>query len=257
MFLKIFKIASLAIFIILEVLVAGDNIALAANSNLRSYQNNNIKLVDAIIIIQCIDNKKCVDPAVENISSYSNCVPNMCPPSGGNVMCCDKPGYTSPTECQFACKERSLCVAPESIYPGNCINTGDVCCGPLNAPDTPKGGNASTGDDTPNNGGGGEAGATPSGGTSVDLTVLNPLGPDIEGISGTRTVIGRVINGILGITGSFGLFMFIYGGFIMLTSAGNTEKISKGKNILIWAIIGILVIMSSYAIVRFILGAIT
>lgn len=104
-------------------------------------------------------------------------------------------------------------------------------------------------------GGGTTGGGTTEGGTSVSLADVNPLG--VEGISGMRIVIGRVINGILGITGSFALFMFIYGGFIMLTSAGNTEKITKGKNILIWAIIGILVIMGSYAIVRFIFGAIT
>ena len=72
-----------------------------------------------------------------------------------------------------------------------------------------------------------------------------------------RIVIGRVINAILGITGSFALFMFIYGGFSMLTSAGSPEKIDKGKKILTWAIIGIMVILGSYAITNFIFGAIT
>lgn len=95
------------------------------------------------------------------------------------------------------------------------------------------------------------------GGSSVSLSDVNPLGSGIEGISGMRIVIGRVINAILGITGSFALFMFIYGGFSMLTSAGSPEKIDKGKKILTWAIIGIMVILGSYAITNFIFGAIT
>jgi len=66
-------------------------------------------------------------------------------------------------------------------------------------------------------------------------------------------LIGRVINGVLGVVGSLALVIFIYGGFVWMTAAGNTERITKGKNILIWATLGLVVIFASYAIVHFVI----
>jgi len=47
--------------------------------------------------------------------------------------------------------------------------------------------------------------------------------------------------------------MFIYGGIIWMTSSGNAEQVTKGKNIVIWATIGLVVIFSAYALVSFVL----
>jgi len=49
------------------------------------------------------------------------------------------------------------------------------------------------------------------------------------------------------------LVMFIYGGIIWMTSSGNAEQVTKGKNIIIWATIGLVVIFSAYALVNFVL----
>jgi hypothetical protein len=49
--------------------------------------------------------------------------------------------------------------------------------------------------------------------------------------------------------------MFIYGGFYLLTSGGADEKVKKGKETLTWAIIGIIIVMGSYALVSFIQSA--
>ncbi|MBU4375127.1 pilin [Patescibacteria group bacterium] len=66
-------------------------------------------------------------------------------------------------------------------------------------------------------------------------------------------LIGRVINGALGIVGSIALVMFIYGGFTWMTAAGNAEQITKGKNIIVWAAIGLVVIFASYSLVNFVI----
>lgn len=88
------------------------------------------------------------------------------------------------------------------------------------------------------------------GGSSV-VSLSNPLGTaSIPGI------IGKVINAALGIVGSLALIMFIYGGITWMTAAGNEQNVTKGKNIIIWATLGLVVIFSSYAIVRFVLQAI-
>jgi hypothetical protein len=67
-----------------------------------------------------------------------------------------------------------------------------------------------------------------------------------------QELVGFVINGLLGVVGSLALAMFIYGGFTWMMAAGSAEKVQKGKNILAWASIGLAVIFSAYALVRFV-----
>ncbi len=83
-------------------------------------------------------------------------------------------------------------------------------------------------------------------------TLPNPLG----GSTDVRTIIGRVINAALGISGSVALLMFIWGGLQWLTSGGSPERIQKGKNTIVWAVLGLVLIFGSYAILNFVLGAI-
>ncbi len=77
----------------------------------------------------------------------------------------------------------------------------------------------------------------------------NPLGNNVQD---PQTLIGKVIIAALGIVGSIALLMFIYGGFVWMTAAGNQEMVTRGRNILIWAAIGLIVIFSSYALVKFV-----
>lgn len=67
-----------------------------------------------------------------------------------------------------------------------------------------------------------------------------------------QALIGRIIKGVLGLVGSLALAMFIYGGFTWMLAAGNPSSVEKGKQILIWATIGLIVIFSSYALVQFV-----
>ncbi|MBN2884437.1 hypothetical protein JXE04_00750 [Patescibacteria group bacterium] len=61
---------------------------------------------------------------------------------------------------------------------------------------------------------------------------------------------------ILGIVGSLTLLMFIYGGFLFLVSSGSSEQITKAKNVLIAAVIGLVIVFSSYLIIKFVLSSI-
>lgn len=84
------------------------------------------------------------------------------------------------------------------------------------------------------------------------VNLVNPLGT-----SDVRVIIGQIIQAALGLTGSIALVMFIYGGFMWLTSQGNAEKIEKGKQILIWATIGLVIIFFAYTIVNAVISGIT
>ncbi len=84
------------------------------------------------------------------------------------------------------------------------------------------------------------------------VALPNPLGE-----TSIPKLIGRGIQGFTGIVGSIALAMFLYGGYMWLTSAGKSEKIKKGKEILIWAVLGLALIFGSYILVDFVIKGIT
>jgi len=59
-------------------------------------------------------------------------------------------------------------------------------------------------------------------------------------------------NRIFASIGSIVLVMFIYGGFVFMTSAGSKERVTKGKTIIIQSIIGMAIMFLSYTIVGFV-----
>lgn len=98
----------------------------------------------------------------------------------------------------------------------------------------------------------GSAGSTDSGsdtGSAASVKITNPLGS----IDSPQKLIGQIINAVLGIIGSLALVMFIYGGFTWMMASGNQTKVTKGKDILLWATVGLIIIFSSYALVKFVL----
>lgn len=65
------------------------------------------------------------------------------------------------------------------------------------------------------------------------------------------------IKTLISFSGVVAVLFLIVGGFFYLTSAGNEEQIEKGKKIIINSVIGLVVVMLAYAIVRIIGGLIT
>ncbi|MFP4514527.1 MAG: pilin [Parcubacteria group bacterium] len=88
-----------------------------------------------------------------------------------------------------------------------------------------------------------------SGNNCQEVSLTNPLGENTT----PNTIIGRVINAVLGVIGSLALLMFVYGGITWMTSSGSPEKIKKGRDIIIWSVIGLAIIFFSYALVNFVI----
>ncbi|PIT94513.1 hypothetical protein COT98_03300 [Candidatus Falkowbacteria bacterium CG10_big_fil_rev_8_21_14_0_10_39_9] len=65
----------------------------------------------------------------------------------------------------------------------------------------------------------------------------------------------NVAHFILGIVGSLALLMFVIGGFMFLISAGNSKSVDKGKQIVIGAVIGLIIVFCSYMIIQFSMSA--
>ncbi|MFH0951098.1 MAG: pilin [bacterium] len=99
-------------------------------------------------------------------------------------------------------------------------------------------------------GGGGNGGQGGGGGNAYD-SYPNPLNT-----TDFRVIIGRVIRAILVIVGALALMMFVYGGFTWLTSAGNDQRVETGRNTLIWASLGLIIVFSAYVLVKYVLEAI-
>ena len=90
-------------------------------------------------------------------------------------------------------------------------------------------------------------------GDSLNQTV-NAIGGLPRG--SVPTYLGQIIGAALALSGSIFLFLIIYGGIMIMTSAGNEDRLNKGKKVIYWAVIGVIIIGASYAITAFVFSAI-
>ena len=86
--------------------------------------------------------------------------------------------------------------------------------------------------------------------TFPSLTGLNPL----KEVS-IPILFGRAITIVLRVLGSLDLIIFMYGGILWMTAAGNDEHVKKALSTIVWGAMGIFVIFASYAMVQFILDS--
>ena|SRR3989338_2825749 len=67
-------------------------------------------------------------------------------------------------------------------------------------------------------------------------------------------VAGGIIQVALIILGMIFLSLMVYGGYLWLTARGSSEQVTKAKEIIISAVIGTVIVFSSYALSFFILS---
>ncbi len=76
-------------------------------------------------------------------------------------------------------------------------------------------------------------------------------------VSATRTlpeIVGSIINSVLGFLGIILLGYLLYAGFLWMTSGGESEKATQAQTMIRNAIIGLVIIASSFAISSFVLN---
>src|SRR5438552_3226679 len=69
------------------------------------------------------------------------------------------------------------------------------------------------------------------------------------------TLVGRIINAVLGVLGLLLLVYLLYGGFLWMTSGGEEEGVKKAKRMITNAIVGLVIIMAAVAISNFVINA--
>ncbi len=69
-----------------------------------------------------------------------------------------------------------------------------------------------------------------------------------------RVIIANVVNILFGLLGVAAIVLIMYGGFVWMTAAGNADKVEQAKAILRNAFIGLLIVLSAFAIAIYILS---
>lgn len=88
-----------------------------------------------------------------------------------------------------------------------------------------------------------------SGGPIVDPNagkIVNPLGP--TGPNSIPILIQKILEGVLKIGLPLIALAIIYCGFLFVSARGNSEKLSKAKESLLWTIIGAAILLGSWAL---------
>lgn len=82
----------------------------------------------------------------------------------------------------------------------------------------------------------------------------NTLKPAVEGAgydyskNDPTAIVGVVIQVFLGFIGVIFLVLMIYAGYIWMIARGNEEQVTKAKNLITASIIGLIIVVSAYAI---------
>ena len=69
-------------------------------------------------------------------------------------------------------------------------------------------------------------------------------------IDGNRGVVSTVVNILLWAVGAVAVIMIVWGGFRYITSAGDTGKLTAARNTIVYSVVGLIVAILAYAIVR-------
>ena len=107
---------------------------------------------------------------------------------------------------------------------------------------------------------------------TATLPVLAVEGPDVWGtetgneageavvtdatglaVKDPRAIAAQIINIILGFLGIVAVIIILLGGFKWMTAGGNEDKVGEAKKLIVAGIIGLIIILASFAIAKFVL----
>lgn len=74
-----------------------------------------------------------------------------------------------------------------------------------------------------------------------------------EGEKSLMSNVNMLINVFTSVMGFLAVAMIIYGGFMLLTAQGDPARIKRGKDVVLYSVIGLILVMLAYAIVNFVM----
>ena len=88
------------------------------------------------------------------------------------------------------------------------------------------------------------------GGTNSGSDFANNAG---LGDADLTSSIARIIRTVMGFLGIVAVVIILFGGFKWMTSGGSEDKVGESKKLIISGIIGLVIVLSSYAIATFVI----
>lgn len=95
-----------------------------------------------------------------------------------------------------------------------------------------------------------------SDGTTRDEYKKCPEWEGDQGISTQESLMGNltmIINVVVGVVGFVAVAMIVMGGISFATSQGDTSKVAKARNTVLYGVVGLVVALLAFAIVNFVL----
>lgn len=84
-----------------------------------------------------------------------------------------------------------------------------------------------------------------------DCALADTLEPPCDDISIFLILAINISRYVFSIVGGLSLLMFVYAGFTLIISQGNSEKIEQGKSIMTAVVVGLLIAFGGYVLVNF------
>lgn len=84
-------------------------------------------------------------------------------------------------------------------------------------------------------------------------SVKSACGCDTSNTNTLPNVIVNILNGVIAVAGVIAVVFVIVGGVQYMTSSGDANKVKKAKDTILYAIIGLIVCVLSFAIVNFVI----
>jgi len=89
-------------------------------------------------------------------------------------------------------------------------------------------------------------------GTAAKTAGIIKSETEAKGGTALAELSGRVIRAALTIIGVIFLLLMVYGGFMWMIARGDKEKVTQGRETIINATIGLVIVLAAYAITQFI-----
>ena len=98
--------------------------------------------------------------------------------------------------------------------------------------------------------------AMAQGGVTANELLPNEIGTSIgTGTTDIRITIARIIRTAMSLLGIIAVLIILYGGFKWMTAAGSDEAVGDAKKIITAGIIGLVIILTAYAIASFVINS--
>jgi hypothetical protein len=85
--------------------------------------------------------------------------------------------------------------------------------------------------------------------------LFNPLEATVDPNAPVQSLAAIFINALFGIAGSIALAMYVWGGVLWLTSAGEAKKVDQGKGVIQWTTLGIIMMFAAYTLVSYLFSS--